>query len=108
MYNNNNIMNTEFKVLRQEVSTRGGGIEIDLQNYGYEGGKMTAYQNYLGGGMLGAIQSDCNIRDWRGDNELVEVSSELMRYFHSLTNHDWDEWEDCTFEQTQLRPSSAY
>ena len=99
---------TKFKVLRQEVSTRGGGIEIDLQEFEYEGGRMTAYQNYLGGGMLGAIQSDCNIRDWRADERLSEISDELMRYFHSLTNHYWDEWEYCTFEQNQLRASSAY
>ena len=98
----------EFKVLRQEMSTRGGGIEIDLSDFGYEGGKMTAYQNYLGGGMLGAIQSDCNIRNWRGDERLVEISDELMRYFHGLTSHKWDEWEDCTFEQNQLRPKSAF
>ena len=98
----------EFKVLRQEISTRGGGIEIDLSDFGYEGGKMTAYQNYLGGGMLGAIQSDCNIRNWRVDERLVEISDELMRYFHGLTSHKWDEWEDCTFEQNQLRPKSAF
>ena len=55
----------EFKVLRQQVSTRGGGVEIDLTPFGYKYMKMTAYQNYLGGGMLGSINNDCTLRDWK-------------------------------------------
>ena len=42
-------------VLRQEISSRGGGVEIDLTRFGFSGQKMSAYQNYLGGGMLGRI-----------------------------------------------------
>ena len=42
----------EQSIIRQQVSPRGGGIEIDLKKWGYPNGKMTAYQNYLGGGML--------------------------------------------------------
>ena len=42
-------------VVRQEVSPRGGGVEIRLDDWGYPHHKMTAYQNYLGGGMLGKV-----------------------------------------------------
>lgn len=102
------VIASSFVVLRQKISTRGGGIEIDLEPYGYEGHAMTAYQNYLGGGMLGAIQNDCTIDDWNDDSELQSIAEDLSRHFHELTRHDWDEWEDATYEQNQNRPSSAY
>jgi len=97
----------EAITLRLKATHRGGGIEIDLTTLGWKDVKMSAYQNYLGGGMLGAIQNDCTISDWRSNKELCEIADKLSRYFHELTNHD-DEWESATFEQNQNRPSSAY
>jgi hypothetical protein len=97
----------KFNIIRQEISYRGGGIEIALDNFGYFGEKMTAYQNYLGGGMLGRIDGDCTIKDWRESDELEYIAENLQKYFHSLTVHD-DEWEWETFEQNQLKPVSAY
>lgn len=47
-----------MKVLRVKVTERGGGIEIDLGPEGYDNHRMTAYQNYLGGGILGSIQEE--------------------------------------------------
>ena len=96
--------------LRLEASHRGGGIEIDLSDFGkkYDGERMTAYQNYLGGGMLGSIQNDCTIPMWKHNDRLVKIAELLSRYFHSLTNHEDDEWESATFEQNQLRERSAY
>jgi len=41
--------------LRLEISSRSGGIEIDLTRKGFPNQKMSAYQNYLGGGMLGKV-----------------------------------------------------
>ena len=73
---------------------------------------MAAYQNYLGGGMLGSIQSNHNI--FRTSfttteaSKLEKIAEELKRYFHELTNHDDDEFESATFEENQKRPSSAY
>lgn len=101
-------MNFEDITLRVEASHRGGGIEIDLTSLGYEGEMMTAYQNYLGGGMLGSIGSDCTISDFRSHDDLVDISEKLKRYFHSLTNHVEDEWESASYEENQRRPSSAY
>ena len=94
--------------LRLQASHRGGGIEIDLSSLGYPGEKMTAYQNYLGGGMLGSINNDSTIREFRDDPKLVEIADQLARYFHNITNHEDDEWESASFEENQKRPSSAY
>jgi len=96
---------------RLDYSHRGGGIEIALDtidNGKYEGGLMTAYQNYLGGGMLGRIMNDCTIQNWRDDSKLVGLANELSEYFHSLTNHSDDEFESTTFLENQIRPSSSY
>jgi hypothetical protein len=98
----------DFIVLREQIGTRGGGMEIDLTPFGFEGEKMTAYQNYLGGGMLGKIMNDCTIENWRNEEKLVEVADKLAKHFHSLTNHSDDEFESATFEENQKRPSSAY
>lgn len=98
----------EETTLRIQASHRGGGVEISLTEWGYPGEKMTAYQNYLGGGMLGRINNDCTIRNWSGDDTLVEIADNLARYFHNITNHEDDEWESATFEQNQNRPSRAY
>ncbi len=103
-------INFEPITLRLQASHRGGGIEIDLSDFGkkYEGQKMTAYQNYLGGGMLGRINNDCTIRDWQNDKKLTAIAEQLAKYFHNITNHEDDEREAATFEQNQNRPSSAY
>jgi hypothetical protein len=95
--------------LRIEVSHRGGGIEIDLSDFGkkYIGHKMTAYQNYLGGGMLGAIGNDCTYPNWRDNRNLVKIAENLAMYFHDFTNRSDDEWESATFEQNQRRPYRA-
>jgi hypothetical protein len=105
----------ENNTLRLEVSHRGGGIEIDLSDYlKMDGAKMTAYQNYLGGGMLGAVQSDCNIRGWQSTElkgAIEKMQDELKQYFYNLSNEeseDYDEWSGGTYEQVQSRPGSAY
>jgi len=107
--------NFEEITLRLKVSSRGGGIEIDLSSLGFKGEKMVAYQNYLGGGMLGAIQVNDTARlsgkpflTERQTVKLMQIGEQLKRYFHTLTNHEEDEWENATFEQNQNRPVSAY
>lgn len=101
-----NKINFEAITLRSEITSRGGGMEIDLTTLGFEG-KMTAYQNYLGGGMLGKVESDCNVRNWRNDTRLVEISEELKEYFFNLTNPE-EGWESVSFAQNQAMPLSAY
>lgn len=109
----------EQNTLRCEASYRGGGIEInlaDLLNKGktekYNDYCMTAYQNYLGGGMLGSIGNSYNFDLEKLSKakraKIDKMTDALNRYYHNLTNHDGDEWEETTFEQNQLRPVSAY
>ena len=104
----------ENHILRCEAGYRGGGIEIDCSElFPYiEEAAMTAYQNYLGGGMLGAVQSDNNFEGVlkKKDRRKFEILREALKwYFHSLTNplHD-EEWEQTTYEQNQIRRRSAY
>lgn len=104
----------EQSVIRQELSSRGGGIEIDLGAFtpSWEGEKMSAYQNYLGGGMLGSIQNDCTIGNWKNTRlvgvSLADIGEELKRYMHELTNHSEDEWECQSYEDNQRMSASAY
>jgi hypothetical protein len=97
----------EKNTIRINATHRGGGIEISLDDFGYPNEKMTAYQNYLGGGILGRIENDCTVKDWKQDSDLVEIADNLARYFHTLTNPD-TEWEGTSFDDLQNRPTSGY
>lgn len=98
--------------LRIETNRRGGGIEIDCSELLGSGAKMTAYQNYLGGGMLGAICSDVNIEIREADYKMFEKLEEtLKKYFHNITNEEainYDEWSGQSYKQNQKMPKSAY
>lgn len=88
-------------ILREKYSSRGGGIEIDLTDFGYDGEKMTAYQNYLGGGMLGSVNNDCTISGyWQHDNDLQEIQRNLNEYYCEQIG--------ATTEDFSNRPTSAY
>jgi len=100
-------INFEKVTLRKEISSRGGGIEISLDTLGFKGVKMTAYQNYLGGGMLGKVANSCTIRDWETEPKLVEIAEQLRKYFFNLTNPDGT-WESVSYEQNQSMSVSAY
>tara|TARA_R100001443_G_scaffold116760_1_gene138374 strand:+ start:2985 stop:3332 length:348 start_codon:yes stop_codon:yes gene_type:complete len=108
MENTNTII--EQAIIREKYNSRGGGIEISLADWEYPNGKMTAYQNYLGGGMLGRVCSDCNIENWKEDKRLVSISEMLKKYFHQLTNHYYsdDKWAYVSYEENQKRLESAY
>ena len=101
----------ESNTLRLQTSLRGGGIEISLDVLNikkFKGFKMTAYQNYLGGGMLGGIGNDCTFPNWEDSKKLVATAKQLREYFFAITNPDEDEWESQTFEQNETMPLSAY
>ncbi len=99
--------------LRKEISTRGGGVEIDLTHFGFRGEKMSAYQNYLGGGLLGRICANDTIRAYNKPHtekqaaKLDKIAERFKKYFHELTNPD-TEWEGQSYEQNQRMPVSAY
>jgi hypothetical protein len=106
--------NFKNNTLRSDYSNRGGGIEIDLTPFGIEGEKMSAYQNYLGGGMLGKVNSSNTINakhkfvELSLQQQIDEIALELKKYFHSLTNPSDDEYESQSFEDNQNMMSSAY
>lgn len=103
-----------FEIIREKLSSRGGGIEIDLTNQGFPGEKMSAYQNYLGGGMLGAIQSNNTIQAFnkkvseKNIVKLNKIAEELKKLLHEKTNPEEDEWSGSTYEENQNRPTSGY
>ena len=110
-------INFESMILRDKITHRGGGVEIDLTPFGYEGEKMAAFQNYLGGGMLGRIGVNDTIRantfavEESLAKELDKIGDQLMRYMHELTSFGEGElegFEDPTFEEIQRRQLSAY
>jgi hypothetical protein len=111
----------EGHTIRLEASHRGGGIEIDAAEFlGIEGARMTAYQNYLGGGMLGSVQNSYNLvihgaiegkRTTRGKVE--KLAEALKRYFYNITNEeagDYDEYAASSDYETHqaTRRASAY
>lgn len=104
--------NFQKATIRSEITSRGGGIEIDLTEFGIKNEKMTAYQNYLGGGMLGKISSSNTINAKHSfveeslQKQLDEIAEELKKYFHTLTNPS--EWDERSYLQNQSMPVSAY
>jgi len=111
----------EKNILRKQVSSRGGGVEIKLDDLGldYKGEKMSAYQNYLGGGMLGRVASNNTIERQGGNMARQNISEEmrdklsnleerLRKYYFELTNPSDDEWEHQSYEQNQQMSVSAY
>lgn len=106
-------INFEKITLRKQVSTRGGGIEISLDGLGFKGEKMSAYQNYLGGGMLGKVCANNTVNAYnkqvteKQQAKLDKVAEQLKMYYHNLTNPD-TEWESQSFEQNQKMPTSGY
>ena len=97
----------EFKVIRQKITTRGGGVEIDLTPQGFDGHKMSAYQNYLGGGMLGGIAVNDTIRSQASNvrlqlefsnrfKELDEIGERLREFYSDLAGINLEEYEGRT------------
>lgn len=73
-------MGIEENITREDFSCRGGGVELDLTAFGYEDEFLSAYQNYLGGGMLGSVGNSCTVEDWRMDGKLVRLAERLSEY----------------------------
>ena len=100
--------------LRLEVSSRGGGVEIDLSNYGFKDQRMSSYSNYLGGGMLGRVCVNNTVQlpfnrpcTDKQKAKLEKIGEELKRYYYNLTNPN-TEWEGQTYELNQNMAVSSY
>ena len=107
-------INFEEITLRLQVSSRGGGVEISLDTLGFKGEKMAAYQNYLGGGLLGRVCVNDTITSFdkpctdKQRAKLERIGEQLKQYYHSLTNPDEDTWEHQSYEQNQRMQARAY
>jgi hypothetical protein len=74
-------MNIADYITREEYSYRGGGCELDLTAFGYEDEFLSAYQNYLGGDLLGGVGNSCTVEDWRHEDKLVQLANKLSEYY---------------------------
>jgi hypothetical protein len=98
-------------VLREQVSSRGGGVEIDLARFGFEGHKMSVYQNYLGGGMLGKIAANNTIKanglpcTEKQQVKLDKIALRLKKHYFTL---QYGEFNQEQFDSNQKLSVSAY
>jgi hypothetical protein len=92
--------------LRRSFSHRGSGVEVSLSFLGrkYEDQKLSAYQNYLGGDMVGRIGSDCTIPDWRSNNRVVKIADRLKKHLYDLIRHNIG----VSYQELQSRAFRAY
>ena len=74
-------MSIAENITREKFSERGGGVELDLTEFGYEDEFLSAYQNYLGGGLRGCVANSCTIEDWQMDEKLVRLAERLSEYY---------------------------
>ncbi|MEX0594968.1 MAG: hypothetical protein WD512_00585 [Candidatus Paceibacterota bacterium] len=101
-------INFEEITIENNLNDRGGVVVIDLTTLGFKGEKMLGAQNYLGGGMLGRVVSDCTIDNWGDNDKLSQIALDLRKYVHSITNPDEECWESVTFERNQQLHVRAY
>ena len=74
-------MSITENITQEDFNHRGGGVELDLTAFGYEDELMSAYQNYLGGGIRGSVANSCTVEDWQMDDKLVRIADELREYY---------------------------
>lgn len=107
-----------------DISYRGGSLKVDVSDLfetGDEDAIMGAYQNYLGGGIAGSIQTGrCfDISGFTPDQmDLYKLMAEACkRYFYDCNNGGGDEYmqENVTgadakdgYDRLQKMPASAY
>jgi len=100
-----------------DCSRRGEGLKIDASElFPYiDNAVMGAYQNYLGGGMLGAVVGASMFTPdelKKTDQKIFyDLKEEIKEYFHNLTNEeaeDYDKWGASDYIKNQNRPVSAY
>ena len=64
----------------------------------YEDEFLSAYQNYLGGGLRGCVGNSCTIEDWQMDEKLVRLATKLSEYYEDrMREHEYiDEYNEMT------------
>jgi hypothetical protein len=104
----------EDNTIEFEAGYRGGILKVDVSSLfpNVKDAIAGASQNYLGGGLLGKIESgrNFNIADLNEEELKVyyEFTDAVKRYFHEYTRHTGEEFEDMSYEDNQEMPKSAY
>lgn len=93
---------------RANITSRGGGYEINLDKY-HKGARMAVYQNYLGGGLLGRVcvneNRDRSLLSSQVNKQLNQIGEQLKEYYFNLTN---SEDSSMTYLLNQSLPISGY
>lgn len=112
----------ENNIVDADISYRGGSLKVDVSRIfdtGNEDAIMGAYQNYLGGGIAGSIQTGraFDISEFTAkDMAVYELMAEACkRYFYNCNNGGGDDYmqENVTgseaggYERLQKMPVSA-
>ena len=107
----------EDHTLDCDYSRRGGTLKVDVSELfpNVEDAVMGAYQNYLGGGLLGAVigaaQFDPNELSQKDQKVFFELKEAIKQYFFHVTNEEateYDERNGQSYEQNKNMPASAY
>ena len=113
----------ESNLINADISYRGGSMKIDVSdlfNTGEEPAIMGAYQNYLGGGIAGSIQTgrmfDISGFSKKDLNIYEELAEACKRWFYDQNNGGGDDYmqEEVTgsdaggFERLQKMPVSGF
>ena len=113
----------ESNLIDADISYRGGSMKIDVSdlfNTGEEPAIMGAYQNYLGGGIAGSVQTgrmfDISGFSKKDLNIYEELAEACKRWFYDQNNGGGDDYmqEEVTgsdaggFERLQKMPVSGF
>lgn len=100
-----------------DISYRGGNLKVDVSSLfpNVEKPVMGAYQNYLGGGIAGAIVGAAMFSPdeltKRDQKKFFALKEAIKKYFYELNNGGGDEYMQenvNSYDKNQSFPVSAY
>ena len=109
--------NIESHVIDSDISYRGGTLKVDVSEIfpNIDNAVMGAYQNYLGGGIAGAIVGAAQFDPselTKKDQKIFEVLKDrIKKYFYNLNQGGGDEYmvENVnSYNKNQGLPVSGY
>lgn len=107
--------NIEDHIIKSDVSYRGGVLKVDVSELfsDVDNAIMGAYQNYLGGGLAGAVigaaQFDPEELSAKDQKIFFTLKEEIKKYFYDLNGGGGDEYmvkEVNSYEKNQALPGS--
>ena len=98
-----------------DASHRGGTLKVDVSElFEVENAIMGAYQNYLGGGLRGAIVGGAMFEpselSEKEQKVFYQLKEKIKHFFYCITNDAEmnDEWTALAYDKQQSMPVSAY